>query len=596
MSPSAHVFSCAATTLALLGGLGPGGLAMAAEPRVTATVNRAQVQLGDALVLTVTIEGSRSLEPTLPPLADFDVRRRGSSTQMQIINGSMSTSVAYNYILKPRREGTLRLGPVTIRAGDREIASDPIEIRVTAASPVARSSEGSSRELFLETTVSNERPYVGEQVIYTLRFFRRVRLADARLELPEFEGLLATELGEQRDYNVSRNGVKYAVTELRRALFPQENGAHVLEGAQIDAQVIASTGRSRSPFDSFFGDGLLGRTQAEPRAVRSRPITLRVKPLPPSPPGFAGLVGKFQLKSQLSKTALAVGESTTLILEIEGPGHPQSISEPELGELTGFKVYPDRPSSTLRTQGAALSGTKTFRKSLVPLTPGTVMLPSVRVIFFNPETATYQTLTSERFEVTVTGSSEKEELRFAEFLRPEAGKVPVAVLADDIVPIHTDVSALRAPRPISLGWFAAALVVPPFCFFGFALGQRRRTQNTARDAERRRRNALKEARARLKGLQGQTATVKHLNDFAEQCSLTLRRYIGDLLNEEGAALTTSEVQAKLRHRGVSATLTDRTAGLLTQFEAIQYGGAEVASEELLRTLTTLLQDLRRELT
>ena len=42
--------------------------------------------------------------------------------------------------------------------------------------------------VFVTVQVSTDKPYVGEQVIYTWRLYRRVNISDARLEPQTFDG------------------------------------------------------------------------------------------------------------------------------------------------------------------------------------------------------------------------------------------------------------------------------------------------------------------------------------------------------------------------------------------------------------------------
>ena len=139
--------------------------------KVTTSVDRNRIALGETLRLTVTIYGSRSARPQLPALDDFAVRSRGRSTRIQIVNGQRTTSVQHTYTLEPQRTGTLRIGPVEAVVGGRPRQSEPLQIVVRKA----RTQAADNAELFVETTVQPRAAYVGQQVVYTFRFFRRDR-------------------------------------------------------------------------------------------------------------------------------------------------------------------------------------------------------------------------------------------------------------------------------------------------------------------------------------------------------------------------------------------------------------------------------------
>ena len=81
---------------------------------IQATLNHTEASVEDQLLLTLTVEGSRSADPTLPDLSDFDVHPRGQATQMSFINGRVTSSVGYNYVLIPKRTGTITIGAATV--------------------------------------------------------------------------------------------------------------------------------------------------------------------------------------------------------------------------------------------------------------------------------------------------------------------------------------------------------------------------------------------------------------------------------------------------------------------------------------------------
>ena len=317
------------------------GLASGASAAgVVATIDRPEATVEDQLLLTVVIEGSRGAEPVLPELAEFDVYPRGQSTQMSFINGRMSSSVSYNYLLVPKTTGVIQIGPVTAEIDGEILTSQPFQVSILEASAQPQQ----QRDLFITSRVSTTNPFVGQEVIYIWRFYRRVRIGDARLEPQEFQGFLVEDLGEVREYQTAVNGVEYLVSEIRKALFPQEVGSLVIPASRLTCEVLVrNSRRSRSLMDEFFGS-----SSTETKVLRSAQIDIEVRPLPPPPAGFSGLVGSFTIDASMSKQQLKVGESATLRLTVSGNGNVQLIGEPELAELPAFKVYGDQPERSVK--------------------------------------------------------------------------------------------------------------------------------------------------------------------------------------------------------------------------------------------------------
>ena len=240
---------------------------------ITASINRPEAAVEDQILLTVTVEGSRSARPELPDLSAFDVFSRGQSTQMSFVNGRVTSSVSYNYVLVPKQSGSFTIGPATVELDGEIHSSEPIQVRIVGAAERPQETQ----DLFLSAKVSTTSPFVGQEVVYIWRFYRRVRIGDARLEPQDFRGFLVEDLGEVREYEATVNGVQYLVSEIRKALFPQEEGTLIIPPSRLTVEVLVRSGRGRSSaFDSFFGTAT-----SETKTLRAREIELQVRPLPP---------------------------------------------------------------------------------------------------------------------------------------------------------------------------------------------------------------------------------------------------------------------------------------------------------------------------
>jgi len=550
---------------------------------VSASINRPESTIQDPLVLTVRVEGSRSAEPRLPELPDFDVRSRGKSTQMSFVNGQLSSSVSYEFVLTAKRTGTLTIGPVAAEIDGEVYASDAFTVRIVEAAQSARETQ----DLFLTAKVSTTTPYVGQEVVYVWRFYRRVRIGDANLESQDFSGFLVEDLGELREYQSTVNGVQYLVSELRKSLFPQEVGTVVIPASRLTCEVLTrSRRRTGSLFDDFFSP-----TATETKVLRTQPIELEVKALPPPPRDFSGLVGEFEIEGSVSQAELKVGESTTLRLTVRGSGNVQMISEPELPELTTFKTYGDKPSGTIERGGARLSGHKTYSRALVPLEPGEPVIPPVELTYFDPDEARYRVAATAAIPLRVEPGEIAEDLNLTEAFAPSSGKVAVRILADDLLPIRRGVEVVRG-RGVP-GWaVAAGLLAPAGFFLATLLVQRRRLRFAEDLGFRRRHQALKHFRTGLGELASSSLPD---SDRAQLASKILRGYVGDKVGVEGTALTAAEVDQQLRNRGVDSDLVVETHAFLERLEAAQYGSSVLEVEALSGELQALVRRLERQI-
>ncbi|MGB5342171.1 MAG: BatD family protein, partial [Thermoanaerobaculia bacterium] len=567
-----------------LAGFGLASWLSAAE--VVATIDRPEATVEDQLLLTVVIEGSRGAQPVLPEIPQFEVYPRGQSTQMSFINGRMSSSVTYNYLLVPKTTGVIQIGPVTAEIDGEILTSQPIQVSILEASAQPQQ----QRDLFITSRVSTTNPFVGQEVIYVWRFYRRVRIGDARLEPQEFQGFLVEDLGEVREYQTAVNGVEYLVSEIRKALFPQEVGSLVIPASRLTCEVLVSNSRrSRSLMDDFFGS-----SSTETKVLRSSQIDVEVRPLPPPPAGFSGLVGSFTIDASMSKQQVTVGESATLRLTVSGSGNVQLISEPELADLPAFKIYGDQPERSINRNGRSLSGSRSFSKALVPLEPGNWIIPPVSVRYFDPETATFKAAVTAEIPLFVTPAEGSEDLHLTEFIAPSTGKVAVRILADDILPIYGDLDAVSRPSNPrkSMLLFLFALILPIGLYLSARSVQRHRWRLEHDVAFQRHRVAFRRARNQLQQLAGSGSDPGQLG---QSTSLCLREYIGDKLGLEGAALTPAELDDRLKGNGVSEALSGETLDLLERLEAARFGAASLEAGNLIQQASALLKRLEGEL-
>ena len=68
---------------------------------ITASVSSRQISLNEQLTLTISARGAAARLPglKLPPLDDFDIYSSGTSQNVSLTNGKVSSVNEYNYIL-----------------------------------------------------------------------------------------------------------------------------------------------------------------------------------------------------------------------------------------------------------------------------------------------------------------------------------------------------------------------------------------------------------------------------------------------------------------------------------------------------------------
>jgi hypothetical protein len=114
----------------------------AAEVRIKAHIEPNRFTVNEEAILTLTIHGQRSADPELPEIDGLAITPLGHSTQIQWINGSLSSAVTLTYRVQAERTGSFTIAPIRIRVDGKAQTARPVRIVVVSA-PGSSSGSGS---------------------------------------------------------------------------------------------------------------------------------------------------------------------------------------------------------------------------------------------------------------------------------------------------------------------------------------------------------------------------------------------------------------------------------------------------------------------
>jgi hypothetical protein len=402
---------------------------------VHAFLDRDHAQLGDTVTLNVQIDGAADVDaPDVSALGqDFDVLGTSRNTSISIDNGKRTERTLWAVSLQPRHTGTLTIPPLQV-GGQRTAA---LTLAVTAAPATAQGGPGDP--VFIETSLDDLTPYVGQQVDLTVRLFYAPNLTDGNIEQPRADGVQVRALGRDARYQTERGGRRYHVVEQHYALIPQRAG-------KLDIAPLVFRGRAMGAddFSSFFGGGqaVQARSAALAMQVRSRPQAARGSgPWLPARQLVLGLDGL------PPDGRVQVGEPLTLTLSEQATGLPfEALPEPDLPPLDGVQVYPDKPQDSTRNDGTWLHGTRSRKFAVIPQRAGTLTIPEITLHWWNvgddrPETARIPAHT-----LTVTAAAGMD---------AGAPPAPAASIATTALPAR--MPAVAPDGPVSTPWRAMAM-------------------------------------------------------------------------------------------------------------------------------------------
>ena len=556
---------------------------------VTATLEPAQVAVGETAELTVTVNGSSTSTPNLPEIAGLDIEHVGQSTQVQIINGAMSASSVHTYQVTPQRAGTFtipaiqaggaRSRPLTLRASGGG-PNPALSNRGQPAQPAARGSTlpppnvplpptntavpADARYGFIRLIVPKKEFYVGELVPVEVDAYVPAGLQATVNGLPTLssEAFTLNPLGNKPEQNEREiNGRDYNVLTWHSAVtavkpgefsFSMEMPVTVVVREQAQRRQRQSTGNDLfDQFfnDPFFDDALGGRVKQKEVTLGSEPDVLTVQALPTAnrPADFSGAVGDFQVRATASPTNATAGDPLTLRLEVSGTGDFDRLHSAGLASGGGWKTYP--PKSTFApADSAGYEGTKTFEQVVLANEGSVRSVPALRLSFFNPETRRYETRETAPIPVQITGAPVNVA---ASAPVPAAGtNTPPAPVAPDLVPNKVEPGRFVGTlRPVFLApWFVAAQGLPLCALAGGLLFIRRRRRFAADPSLARASAAERAIRTQL-DVMDQAARQHDAAAFFLAARGALQQRLGERWGARPETITLAEVNARLNGAG-----------------------------------------------
>nr|WP_321396549.1 BatD family protein [uncultured Desulfobacter sp.] len=568
----------------------------------TAQVDQTRITPQDVVSLQVIVDGGEADVDT-SAISGFQVNPAGTQSSRSYINGTWSHKVIYQYMLVPLKTGVLTIAPITcVRDGESVLTK---EIKILVQKPSAQTSDDKG-DFFAEATLSSSRIVPGQQAVYTIKLCAAKRIKGASFDAPSFQGLTAKQLTDWSKYTRTINGQAFMVNEAKYLVQADAPGQFTIDPAVFVAQVPMQRARQRDPFDSmfndsFFRDSFFDTTPAKPVRVVSNPVDLTVTALPEyhGDQAFSGLVGNFSIDSALDKTTVKTGESATLTVTIKGTGNIMDAALPALNlDMAKFKVYEDTPAQDVQVTEQGFTGQKVFKQALVASVPGKAVIPAIHLVFFDTDSNTYKTVTTEPLSLDVQPGGPSTIVDAVPAINTGGGasavskveKSEVKMQNRDILDIKEEISSIHSQPSLSMAWFAFLVCLPAFGFGAASTAVRFGAREKSLKAQYREKalDYLKKARK----------ISPEAPEFLPGLSSALTYAVLGLGGKGGQSLTREEARQILTSSGRDQETVDKVTQLMDTMDAARFGGkpmdentaqkslAQVAS--LIRTLMVVI--------
>ncbi|MYA31258.1 MAG: protein BatD [Gammaproteobacteria bacterium] len=310
--------------------------------------------------------------------------------------------------------------------------------------------------------ISSRSPWERSQVLYTVRVFRTAgarrfgrirRLNDPVLLQGE---ALIEQLGNDRQYNFRSEDADSLVLERRYALYPQSTGEMLLQPASLQ----------------WIGEDFGFRTRSFVPDAGPERFVVRAVPSPPAGRWLAASDVTVWEEFEREPGELVAGEPLIRLLGVRVEGQPaRQIPELRPGDGPNFRHFVERARFEDTVTAGGLVGVRRQRAALLALRAGDVVLPAIRLNWWNTTTESWETSELPRRVLQAQAPIGQDVLQPDESPREPVGP------ADWLAPL------------LALGWFLTGIAW--WITHRLGAGRRlRRRIKSALDRDSRRRDAV----------------------------------------------------------------------------------------------------------
>ncbi|MDF3126086.1 BatD family protein [Rheinheimera sp. 1928-s] len=346
--------------------------------------------LGETAVLELVADDQVAQQPDFSVLDQhFIVQGPSMGQQMQIINGQASRTTSWRLLLKAKQSGTFTIPSFEIEG----VSSSSIEVEVIKGS--AQTQTTNDPQLFLQSSLDSTQLYVQQLAYLDVKIFFQGDLQRGSLSEPKVDGLSIEQLGKDKEGSELVNGERYRTFSRKYRIIPERSGTFVLPGSTLSGEMLD---RNSGRYDYF--------AQTKAVSATANDLTIEVAAKPDNFPGDWLIADLVSLNEEWSPATeqLTQGEPVTRTITLTA----LDVAEHQLPDLPlnapdGVKLYKEQPQAKQAERNGTLVSQKVFSMAVVANKTGELVLPEVKLPWWNKKTNSvhYATLPEKRLTVEV---------------------------------------------------------------------------------------------------------------------------------------------------------------------------------------------------
>ena len=541
-----------------------------------------------------------------------------SSSSISIVNGNITKNYTYTETRQFRatKKGTFPIPIASVKIDGKTYRSKAQNIEVvdntTAANAAQQTQqnmrqnqgyqnqnrvqddpqpETASNDVFARVFVNKSTAYIGEPILATIKLYTNKDITGINdHSLPDFNGFFKRVLEQPQKLEYKEESINgqqyYSILFQRVVIYPQKDGKLTITPFKVDCNVL--TGYTSGGFWGF------SQRKIDRRVIESKPITITVRPFPAGKSAnFTGAVGNFSISAKTDVTTIPANEAFSLKVTVKGEGNFSLLTKPNITFPQDFEVYDPKVTDNFSTTTTGDKGSKTFEYVILPRREGNFTIPAIEMQYFNAETKSYKTISTDEIQITVTKGTNnggvvsnytqttKEDVQFG----------------NDIHFIKTGDLQLRKNTGYffrsTTYWIVNLLIA--LGMIGFILVRRKQIELRSDVSGMKMRGANKESQKRLK------TARKYLESnedalYYEEVAKALWGYVADKFTIEQVDLTTDKIKERLLERNIDESLIDKLIQVLQRCEFARFAPtADVkGKEELFTEAGNVIQEFEQK--
>ena len=374
------------------------------------SIDKNPVILGEQILLQYSInaESEKFQTPNFNNFRVLSGPNPSTQSSYTFSNGKSesSTTTTYTIYIKAKKEGIFDIPPASVYSSGKRINSKGIKIRVVKGN--TKQNDKLSNNLFIKVETSKKDIVVGEQILVTYKLLTRVELQNTELSsLPELNGFWVKDLETSSRFKRDViNGTPYNVAVIKKSvLTAQQAGDLIIDPLELKCSIRKQrTRNNRDPFASFFGNGY----NVQEEFISSKPIKLKVLELNNTPINYKGVVGDFNITSEIEKSSLKANDAINYSITITGKGNLELLKPLDINFSEDFEIYEPKINNKI-FEGGMKRSIKTFEYLIIPRYKGEYSIPAINLITYNPRTKKFEKKSTSEHKLTVNASSNNDD-------------------------------------------------------------------------------------------------------------------------------------------------------------------------------------------